>query len=74
MLCVVNKNRTMDVKKHNNCMNIPPSQTFRSNTVNIYDYMLSNVRMISEQFTEMDVEGSNHDLISGTIPAFTRKE
>jgi hypothetical protein len=22
----------------------------------------------------MDVEGSNHDLISGTIPAFTRKE
>jgi hypothetical protein len=64
MLFVVNKNWTMDnIQKDNNCMNIPSSQTFRSDTVNIYDYILSNGRMISEQCTEMDVEGSRHDLI-----------
>jgi hypothetical protein len=31
MLCVLNKNRTMDnIQKHNNRINIPSSQTFRS--------------------------------------------
>jgi hypothetical protein len=75
MLCVVNKNRMMDnVQKHNNCMDIPSSQTFKSNNVNIYDYMLSNGMMISEQCTEMDVEGSSHGLIWGTMPAFATRE
>jgi hypothetical protein len=48
---VLNKNRTMDnVQKHNNCINVPSSQTFRGNLPGVFSlFTFSTFKRMAKQ-------------------------